>query len=85
MWNCPTFDFLKPLDYYKEKVWHCLLRGKQDVPHDGEATQPGPRWCGFCEHKTRYEAWQVQRYMSRVRSAEQQPIQDIFAQINHTD
>ena len=71
---------LKPLEYYKEKYgtafygvnkMHLMMEKQHNRGQDG---------AGFASIKLDMPAGS--RYMSRVRSAEQQPIQDIFAQIN---
>ena len=72
---------LKPLEYYKEKYgtafygvnkMYLLMEKQHNRGQDG---------AGFASIKL--DTKPGERYISRVRSIEQQPIQDIFAQINH--
>ncbi|MCK0161315.1 amidophosphoribosyltransferase [Allomuricauda sp. F6463D] len=72
---------LKPLEYYKEKYgtafygvnkMYLLMEKQHNRGQDG---------AGFASIKLDMDPGE--RYMSRVRSAQQQPIQDIFAQINN--
>ena len=71
---------LKPLDYYKEKYgtafygiqkMYLLMEKQHNRGQDG---------AGFASIKL--DVKPGQRYISRVRSNQQQPIQDVFAQIN---
>ncbi|SDQ11877.1 amidophosphoribosyltransferase [Flagellimonas zhangzhouensis] len=71
---------LKPLEYYKEKYgtafygvnkMYLLMEKQHNRGQDG---------AGFASIKMDMDPGE--RYMSRVRSANQQPIQDIFDQIN---
>lgn len=71
---------LKPLDYYKEKYgtafygiqkMYLLMEKQHNRGQDG---------AGFASIKL--DVKPGQRYISRVRSNHQQPIQDVFAQIN---
>ncbi|MBQ4819846.1 amidophosphoribosyltransferase [Aquimarina sp. MMG016] len=71
---------LKPLEYYKEKYgtafygvnkMYLLMEKQHNRGQDG---------AGFASVKL--DTPPGQRYISRVRSSEQQPIQDIFSQIN---
>lgn len=71
---------LKPLEYYKEKYgtafygiqkMYLLMEKQHNRGHDG---------AGFASIKM--DVRPGQRYISRVRSNKQQPIQDVFAQIN---
>ena len=71
---------LKPLEYYKEKYgtafygvnkMYLMLEKQHNRGQDG---------AGFASIKLDMKPGE--RYMSRVRSIEQQPIQDIFKQIN---
>ena len=71
---------LKPLDYYREKYgtafygvnkMYLMLEKQHNRGQDG---------AGFASIKLDMEAGQ--RYMSRIRSIESQPIQDIFDRIN---
>ena len=70
----------KPLEFYKEKYgsafygiqkMYLLMEKQHNRGHDG---------AGFASIKFDVEAGE--RYISRVRSNQSQPIQDIFAQIN---
>ncbi|MCH1547567.1 MAG: amidophosphoribosyltransferase [Flavobacteriaceae bacterium] len=71
---------LKPLDYYKEKYgsafyginkMYLLMEKQHNRGQDG---------AGFASIKLDVQAGE--RYISRVRSIEQQPIQDVFSKIN---
>ena len=71
---------LKPLEYYKEKYgtafygiqkMYLLMEKQHNRGQDG---------AGFASIKL--DVKPGQRYISRVRSNQQQPIQDVFAQIN---
>ena len=71
---------LKPLDYYKEKYgssfyglqkMYLMLEKQHNRGQDG---------AGFASIKLDMAAGE--RFMSRVRSSEQQPIKDIFGKIN---
>ena len=71
---------LKPLEYYKEKYgtafygiqkMYLLMEKQHNRGQDG---------AGFASIKLDVEPGQ--RYISRVRSNQQQPIQDVFKQIN---
>jgi len=71
---------LKPLDYYKEKygsIFYGLNKMYLMMEKQHNRGQDG---AGFASIKLDMSAGE--RYMSRVRSVESQPIQDIFAQIN---
>jgi len=72
---------LKPLDYYKEKYgsafyginkMYLLMEKQHNRGQDG---------AGFASIKLDVQAGE--RYISRVRSIEQQPIQDVFSKINN--
>jgi amidophosphoribosyltransferase len=68
---------LKPLEYYKE---YGSFYGIQKMYLLMEKAQPWTRWCCFASIKLDVEPGE--RYISRVRSNNSQPIQDVFAQIN---
>jgi len=71
---------LKSLEYYKEKDGTaCYGVNKMYLMMEKQHNR-GQDGAGFASIKLDMPAGS--RYMSRVRSAEQQPIQDIFAQIN---
>jgi amidophosphoribosyltransferase len=72
---------LKPLDYYKEKYgsafyginkMYLLMEKQHNRGQDG---------AGFASIKLDVQTGE--RYISRVRSIEQQPIQDVFSKINN--
>ncbi|MFS4468934.1 amidophosphoribosyltransferase [Maribacter sp. 2210JD10-5] len=71
---------LKPLEYYKEKYGTAFYGVNKMYLMMEKQHNRGQDGAGFASIKLDVEAGQ--RYMSRVRSCEQQPIQDIFAQIN---
>ena len=72
---------LKPLDYYKKKYgstfyginkMYLLMEKQHNRGQDG---------AGFASIK--FDVEPGERYISRVRSVEQQPIQDVFSKINN--
>ena len=72
---------LKPLDYYKKKYgttfyginkMYLLMEKQHNRGQDG---------AGFASIK--FDVDPGERYISRVRSIEQQPIQDVFSKINN--
>ena len=72
---------LKPLDYYKKKYgstfyginkMYLLMEKQHNRGQDG---------AGFASIK--FDVEPGERYISRVRSIEQQPIQDVFSKINN--
>ncbi len=71
---------LKPLEYYKEKYGSAFYGVNKMYLMMEKQHNRGQDGAGFASIKLDVEAGQ--RYMSRVRSIDQQPIQDIFAQIN---
>ena len=71
---------LKPLGYYKEKYGTAFYGVNKMYLMMEKQHNRGQDGAGFASIKLDMPAGS--RYMSRVRSAEQQPIQDIFAQIN---
>ena len=71
---------LKPLEYYKEKYGTAFYGVNKMYLMMEKQHNRGQDGAGFASIKLDMPAGS--RYMSRVRSAEQQPIQDIFAQIN---
>ena len=71
---------LKPLAYYKEKYGTAFYGVNKMYLMMEKQHNRGQDGAGFASIKLDMPAGS--RYMSRVRSAEQQPIQDIFAQIN---
>jgi len=71
---------LKPLEYYKEKYGTAFYGVNKMYLMMDKQHNRGQDGAGFASIKLDMPAGS--RYMSRVRSAEQQPIQDIFAQIN---
>lgn len=71
---------LKPLEYYKEKYGTAFYGVNKMYLMMEKQHNRGQDGAGFASIKMDMDAGE--RYMSRVRSAEQQPIQDIFAQIN---
>ena len=72
---------LKPLEYYKEKYGTAFYGVNKMYLMMEKQHNRGQDGAGFASIKLDMEAGE--RYMSRVRSAEKQPIQDIFAQINN--
>lgn len=71
---------LKPLEYYKEKYGTAFYGVNKMYLMMEKQHNRGQDGAGLASIKLDMEPGE--RYMSRVRSAEQQPIQDIFAQIN---
>ncbi len=71
---------LKPLDYYKEKYGSIFYGVNKMYLMMEKQHNRGQDGAGFASIKLDMAAGE--RYMSRVRSVESQPIQDIFAQIN---
>ncbi|WP_291868236.1 amidophosphoribosyltransferase [Maribacter sp.] len=71
---------LKPLEYYKEKYGTAFYGVNKMYLMMEKQHNRGQDGAGLASIKLDMDAGE--RYMSRVRSAEQQPIQDIFAQIN---
>ena len=72
---------LKPLEYYKEKYGTAFYGVNKMYLMMEKQHNRGQDGAGFASIKMDMQPGE--RYMSRVRSAEQQPIQDIFAQINN--
>lgn len=71
---------LKPLEYYKEKYGTAFYGVNKMYLMMEKQHNRGQDGAGLASIKLDMDPGE--RYMSRVRSAEQQPIQDIFAQIN---
>ncbi|QCX02044.1 amidophosphoribosyltransferase [Aggregatimonas sangjinii] len=71
---------LKPLSYYKEKYGTAFYGVNKMYLMMEKQHNRGQDGAGFASIKLDMNAGE--RYMSRVRSTAQQPIQDIFAQIN---
>ncbi len=71
---------LKPLEYYKEKYGTAFYGVNKMYLMMEKQHNRGQDGAGFASIKLDMEAGE--RYMSRVRSCQQQPIQDIFKQIN---
>ncbi|ADY29076.1 MULTISPECIES: amidophosphoribosyltransferase [Cellulophaga] len=71
---------LKPLEYYKEKYGTAFYGVNKMYLMMEKQHNRGQDGAGFASIKL--DMKQGERYMSRVRSAQSQPIQDIFAQIN---
>ena len=72
---------LKPLDYYKEKYGTAFYGVNKMYLMMEKQHNRGQDGAGFASIKLDMEPGE--RYISRVRSIEQQPIQDIFSKINH--
>ncbi|NJB71311.1 amidophosphoribosyltransferase [Saonia flava] len=72
---------LKPLEYYKEKYGTAFYGVNKMYLMMEKQHNRGQDGAGFASIKLDMDAGE--RYMSRVRSIAQQPIQDIFAQINN--
>lgn len=71
---------LKPLEYYKEKYGTAFYGVNKMYLMMEKQHNRGQDGAGFASIKLDMNAGE--RFMSRVRSSAQQPIQDIFAQIN---
>ena len=71
---------LKPLEYYKEKYGTAFYGVNKMYLMMEKQHNRGQDGAGFASIKL--ETKPGERYISRVRSIAQQPIQDIFAQIN---
>ena len=71
---------LKPLEYYQEKYGTAFYGVNKMYLMMEKQHNRGQDGAGFASIKLDMKPGE--RYMSRVRSAQQQPIQDIFAQIN---
>ncbi|ADV48600.1 amidophosphoribosyltransferase [Cellulophaga sp. E16_2] len=71
---------LKPLEYYQEKYGTAFYGLNKMYLMMEKQHNRGQDGAGFASIKLDMDAGE--RYMSRVRSIAQQPIQDIFAQIN---
>lgn len=71
---------LKPLEYYKEKYGTAFYGLNKMYLMMEKQHNRGQDGAGFASIKLDMEAGE--RYISRVRSIDQQPIQDIFFQIN---
>jgi len=71
---------LKPLEYYKKKYGSAFYGVNKMYLMMEKQHNRGQDGAGFASIKFDMNAGE--RYMSRVRSVERQPIQDIFAQIN---
>ncbi|MEO1484422.1 MAG: amidophosphoribosyltransferase [Bacteroidota bacterium] len=72
---------LKPLEFYKKKYGTAFYGVNKMYLMMEKQHNRGQDGAGFASIKL--DMAPGERYMSRVRSAKQQPIQDIFAQINH--
>ncbi|TXG37306.1 amidophosphoribosyltransferase [Seonamhaeicola maritimus] len=71
---------LKPLEYYKEKYGSAFYGVNKMYLMMEKQHNRGQDGAGFASIKL--DTQPGQRYISRIRSVAQQPIQDIFAQIN---
>ena len=71
---------LKPLEYYKEKYGSAFYGVQKMYLLMEKQHNRGQDGAGFASIKL--DVKPGQRYISRIRSNQQQPIQDIFAQIN---
>ena len=71
---------LKPLEYYKKKYGTAFYGVNKMYLMMEKQHNRGQDGAGFASIKLDMNAGE--RYMSRVRSSEQQPIQDIFSKIN---
>lgn len=71
---------LKPLEYYREKYGTAFYGVNKMYLMMEKQHNRGQDGAGFASIKLDVEPGQ--RYMSRIRSIDQQPIQDIFGQIN---
>ena len=70
----------KPLSFYKEKYGSALYGINKMYLMMEKQHNRGQDGAGFASIK--YDMAPGQRYISRVRSSEQQPIQDVFNQIS---
>ena len=71
---------LKPLEYYKEKYGSAFYGVNKMYLMMEKQHNRGQDGAGFASIKL--DTKPGERYISRVRSIEQQPIQDIFGKIN---
>ena len=71
---------LKPLEFYKEKYGSAFYGVNKMYLMMEKQHNRGQDGAGFASIKL--DVLPGQRYISRIRSVEQQPIQDIFSQIN---
>ncbi|MEO1033034.1 MAG: hypothetical protein AAFX55_16640, partial [Bacteroidota bacterium] len=71
---------LKPLDYYKKKYGSAFYGVNKMYLMMEKQHNRGQDGAGFASIKLDTNAGE--RYISRIRSIAQQPIQDIFSQIN---
>ena len=71
---------LKPLEYYKEKYGSAFYGIHKMYLMMEKQHNRGQDGAGFASIKLHMQPGE--RYMSRIRSNETQPIQDIFARIN---
>ena len=71
---------LKPLEYYKEKYGSAFYGVNKMYLMMEKQHNRGQDGAGFASIKL--DTQPGERYISRIRSIEQQPIQDIFSQIN---
>ena len=71
---------LKPLEFYKEKYGSAFYGVNKMYLMMEKQHNRGQDGAGFASIKL--DTKPGERYISRVRSIAQQPIQDIFAQIN---
>ncbi|WP_406685225.1 amidophosphoribosyltransferase [Seonamhaeicola sp. MEBiC1930] len=71
---------LKPLEYYKEKYGSAFYGVNKMYLMMEKQHNRGQDGAGFASIKL--DTKPGERYISRIRSVQQQPIQDIFAQIN---
>jgi len=71
---------LKPLEYYKEKYGSAFYGVNKMYLMMEKQHNRGQDGAGFASIKL--DTTPGERYISRIRSIEQQPIQDIFSQIN---
>ena len=75
-----TLDLLKPLDFYKEKYGTAFYGINKMYLIMEKQHNRGQDGAGFASIKLDMQPGE--RYISRARSIKQQPIQDIFDQIN---
>ena len=72
---------LKPLEYYKEKYGTAFYGVNKMYLMMEKQHNRGQDGAGFASIKL--DMHPGERYISRIRSIEPQPIQDIFSQINN--
>jgi amidophosphoribosyltransferase len=80
MWNCTYLRLKKPLEFYKEKYGSAFYGIQKMYLLMEKQHNRGQDGAGLASIKL--DVNPGERYISRVRSNDAQPIQDVFAQIN---